>query len=1291
MTRRLSSNSSTSKDSAFSKRRSRLNLFSSKKEKKRTQSVRADLSTPESFIQGLQSGALGASDLIRLGSFPKSCTVDYLVEFGEKNGLRAIFSYLHRYKRFGQDREMRILILRQSALFILEMLKRADQTKPHMDPLKLFVESTNDEQLMRFVRYLRITIGDDASDILLTDFRQSLCTLLKTYLLAITNASERAAKVNLLMRAGLAPTCLWLRRGQKNPQLIASALTLESVCFDAYEQAVQRSISQLARLGGAEAVYVALDPVGDARAKELSAAVAAHDASSSSSSGSQRRGKGSRIQRRPSNQTGPLPLPSSLVLLSAVSHVGVIRMPLPPPPATVGQLNKQVVRRAMFLTGGTPPSAHTHERYALVPDGSDDPIDANELCEKLSSVGGNAESPLELRLRNPIIHVESIVHGKTHAFDVTLDRLEYTTAADLLSQCRELLLDASDGTLSKDDINMCRLFAPTRASTHTGSVGGAGAGAMSNGAVGGGRYVIVNPSTTLVSLPRRGTLRMQLPPRSVNVKFKDGTFVTVFVTEAMTLHDLIALLGEKRGITANRLADYGVFVDDDDDDDEKEREHESTADNNAQQSGGFWLDDARHGVRYLFERADDHQSIRFLPRKHQVFVSMKLVDTTPPNKDAKPSEAEPRTLPAPFADKPLELYFDVNVQAVLSELVDSLSLQVEPKELQLSVVVSASAPLKSPHLADKSDHSDTKSKSSGDGATPAKHDDDDDDDDALYDDSESSEPLAPPPLDPTGTPATVVAGDEAVPRLDLTDKERKLSVSSEPLRSATATPRSSSLSSRSRANTDVYTPRGDKRVVLPDGTIVRRLMSWISLRDQQINAGDRLLLELAPKLDDSAQSVNIWSEETSKETIQFAGEANQKGEHEIVAATLNQLVKYLTSDDAHDIAFTNTFMYTHRSFAPPEVIVEKFMQRFDVPPSLDANAAFIVQTRVCIALKNWLEYYVNCTPDPAIGVFDTIREFVEEDVAANKQCERIAPMLQRQIEQAQQKLEEARKFRAGVDAAAEEKREAEQLDEIASPARSPAPKKNMAAMLGVSFDALDLDALAGVISVQDMQLFEKIEPREFLDSAWTRKRVALAPHLRAFIDRFNYLSSWVSSAICQEELLKDRVRVYEKFVNLMCSLRTLQNFSAIMAIISGLNNSAVLRLKFTKAKLSKRTLQLLTDFEAMMNMEGSYGRYRRVLKKCTAPCVPYVGVSLMDLTFIEEGNPDNIGSLINFAKRRLVVDVIRELESYRAHYGITASPDIVAFLKTLPQMDDKELYRRSLALEPRGADLKDIK
>lgn len=37
---------------------------------------------------------------------------------------------------------------------------------------------------------------------------------------------------------------------------------------------------------------------------------------------------------------------------------------------------------------------------------------------------------------------------------------------------------------------------------------------------------------------------------------------------------------------------------------------------------------------------------------------------------------------------------------------------------------------------------------------------------------------------------------------------------------------------------------------------------------------------------------------------------------------------------------------------------------------------------------------------------------------------------------------------------------------------------------------------------------------------------------------------------------------------------------------------------------------------------------------------------MTDLTFIEEGNPNNIGTLINFAKRRLLVQVLLDLESY---------------------------------------------
>ncbi len=45
--------------------------------------------------------------------------------------------------------------------------------------------------------------------------------------------------------------------------------------------------------------------------------------------------------------------------------------------------------------------------------------------------------------------------------------------------------------------------------------------------------------------------------------------------------------------------------------------------------------------------------------------------------------------------------------------------------------------------------------------------------------------------------------------------------------------------------------------------------------------------------------------------------------------------------------------------------------------------------------------------------------------------------------------------------------------------------------------------------------------------------------------------------------------------------------------MSGLSNSAVLRLKWTRLKLPKQLSKLLEELEEMTNMEGSYRNFRR--------------------------------------------------------------------------------------------------
>lgn len=67
---------------------------------------------------------------------------------------------------------------------------------------------------------------------------------------------------------------------------------------------------------------------------------------------------------------------------------------------------------------------------------------------------------------------------------------------------------------------------------------------------------------------------------------------------------------------------------------------------------------------------------------------------------------------------------------------------------------------------------------------------------------------------------------------------------------------------------------------------------------------------------------------------------------------------------------------------------------------------------------------------------------------------------------------------------------------------------------------------------------------------------------------------------------------------------------------------------------------------------GNYKAYREALRVCTPPAVPYLGVYLTDLTFIEEGNKTRMKRegkepLVNFAKGRMMAEVIHEIQKYQ--------------------------------------------
>uniref|UniRef100_A0A5F9CB78 Ras protein specific guanine nucleotide releasing factor 1 n=1 Tax=Oryctolagus cuniculus TaxID=9986 RepID=A0A5F9CB78_RABIT len=73
------------------------------------------------------------------------------------------------------------------------------------------------------------------------------------------------------------------------------------------------------------------------------------------------------------------------------------------------------------------------------------------------------------------------------------------------------------------------------------------------------------------------------------------------------------------------------------------------------------------------------------------------------------------------------------------------------------------------------------------------------------------------------------------------------------------------------------------------------------------------------------------------------------------------------------------------------------------------------------------------------------------------------------------------------------------------------------------------------------------------------------------------------------------------------------------------------------ASHSFQTKALIDKLQKLVSSEGRFKNLREALKNCDPPCVPYLGMYLTDLAFIEEGTPNYTeDGLVNFSKMRMV-------------------------------------------------------
>jgi len=440
------------------------------------------------------------------------------------------------------------------------------------------------------------------------------------------------------------------------------------------------------------------------------------------------------------------------------------------------------------------------------------------------------------------------------------------------------------------------------------------------------------------------------------------------------------------------------------------------------------------------------------------------------------------------------------------------------------------------------------------------------------------------------------------------------------------------------------------------------------------NSKDKALEPVDPAPYYSTDYQAITYKEDPEENIEWAME---DGKNQIECATLNKLVEMLTHHKEYDIFFMQTFILTFRSFTDQKTLVDKLIERFNMPPprpdiSHEEFAIFKkekldkVRLRVTSTLKYWLEsfYLFDFAEEEMLKRFNEMVDVMEKSNSAA-----LANMLKRTLE----------KVRGDIN-----------IGRVMTEVKCPDIMKPKKGFFGKKkkFDILHYPLLevARQITLLDYDIFVKIEPKECLNQSWNKEyRVIKAPNVNEMIQTFNKLSNWVGTEIVQQEDLEKRAAVMEKMIELANHCKELNNFNGLFSVISGLNLASIFRLKNTWAAISEEHRNMYTELNKYISRDFNFRYIRNALKNVKPPCIPYIGLYLTDLTFIEEGNPKYINQKINFVRCRRFAEVIRDMQTYQnTRYALHPYPELQDMIKNIQNvLPEEEMYQQSLKVEER--------
>ncbi|XP_025068859.1 RAS guanyl-releasing protein 4 [Alligator sinensis] len=196
-----------------------------------------------------------------------------------------------------------------------------------------------------------------------------------------------------------------------------------------------------------------------------------------------------------------------------------------------------------------------------------------------------------------------------------------------------------------------------------------------------------------------------------------------------------------------------------------------------------------------------------------------------------------------------------------------------------------------------------------------------------------------------------------------------------------------------------------------------------------------------------------------------------------------------------------------------------------------------------------------------------------------------------------------------------------------------------------------------------------------------------APALERAVALCNSVSQWVQVMVLSRPTAPQRARVLAQFIRVAQSLRQLQSFNTLMAVVGGLCHSAIARLKDTHALLPPDGAKALAELTELVSSGCNFGPYRRAYGACHGFRLPIVGILLKDLVALHEALPGRLpDGRLPLAKLHGLYQQALELRALQqAVPPFEANKDLVHLLTLSLDLvyTEDELYELSYVREPR--------